>query len=322
MVLLLLGSAVYYKVSTAGKTHIFQHNKLVAYSDPLQSVATPGSQAPEPETYFEEDFQQVKISNNGLKLLGWEEKLKLLPEFHSQLIATNGVKGKHVDYYTKDFNGKQVLYAEMIEDDPEQSGQTRFQWGLYLKEGIEVWHTKHKLYLSPDYAELANCPYKIRWNQINELWNEGFTHDGDIGGSARWGLSIWKDTEGPGTLRFVWAGEYMQPSSIEHDNIFEPKFSHEPVEKWLGKWFELDYYFHRDGRTVIKFDDTVIFDFVAINIYPGRPELFPGKVNSALKQYAKLNPFKIYVENKVLLWLKDRDKKLWQMYDDFRWYKS
>lgn len=258
--------------------------------------------------YFEGNMEKVTVDREHL--YGWE-KLEKLPEFGSEHIGYDGDL-QHVNSYIKTIGNRRVLYAEVNDDDPNSDGQTRFQWEIYLDKKLEIIHFKYDLYLSPDIAELNNYPNSIQWFSLFEMWNE---RDPDLQGSsasARWNLNIHKDATS--ALYWEWESEYMQPDSLAFHNIY-PDQRNDTTEIPLGRWFTLDIYFNRNGKTTVKVDNKTIFDFTGQNTYPGRPHLYPGYNGW------HIGVFKIYTSDEVLDWMRQRNKKIWTMYDNLKWYR-
>ena len=65
----------------------------------------------------------------------------------------------------------------------------------------------------------------------------------------------------------------------------------------------------------MKVDADTVFDFVGQNTYPGRPELYPA-------YHHAINAFKLYTSDDILDWLRGKGKKVWAMYNKFKWYKD
>jgi hypothetical protein len=57
---------------------------------------------------------------------------------------------------------------------------------------------------------------------------------------------------------------------------------------------------------------TVLFDITNTTIYPGHPEL----------QVDSWQPFKLYLDDDYLDWMKANNKTLSIMYNDFKWYEN
>ena len=238
--------------------------RLRGPSAPTNSNAAPA--------YFEGDFDGVTVDRN--KLHGWPG-LESLPELESQEFAWDG-SARFASCSIIPFGGERVLYAEVVDDDPTEDGQTRFQWSMFLRRKLEVIHLQYELYLSPDIAELNNYPGIIDWFTLFELWNQrapDLSAQGRYDGSARWNLNLYKDAKGP--IYWAWDSEYMQPAEKTFQDMY-PLQINRSAEIPIGRWFTLDIYFNRNGRTVVKVDADTVFDFVGQNTYPGRPELYPA----------------------------------------------
>jgi hypothetical protein len=147
------------------------------------------------------------------------------------------------------------------------------------------------------------------------MWNDraaDLSANGPYDGSCRWNLNIHKETTGK--LYWAWIAEYMQPTEKAFTVMYPTQKS--TAEIPLGRWFTLDIYFNRNGKTVVKIDNTTLFDFTGQNIYPGRSELYPAVNGNSV------NPFKLYTSDLVLDWIRGRGKSIWAMYNDLKWFKS
>jgi len=277
-----------------------------AQSDTQQLVGT------SPGILFEGNFENVEMSREKFEK-GWEG-LKQVPAYRWQAFAWSGAE-RFVSASIKTDGNRRVLYAEVNGDDPQEGGQSRFQWSLFLKERVEIIHFQYKLFLSPDIEELNEYPEVINWFSLFELWNQRATDlssEGEYDGSARWNLSLHKDESG--TLYWEWQAQYMQPLDRIYQEMY-PDQQNRAAEIPLGKWFTLDIYFNRNGKTVVMVDDHKIFDFVGQNRYPERPLLYPAYEGHAA------NVFKLYTSEKIVNWMNARNKKIYAMYNDFKWFK-
>ena len=270
------------------------------------------------ESYFEGNFE-FPVSVTEKKIIGWTK----LDNIVSQGFAHNGSKD-HVFEEIRDFNGKKVLYAQIIDDDSTLSGTTRFQWSMFLKERLDTLHLSYNIFLSPEIAELSQYPEPFEWFTIFELWNErdqSLTASSPFNGTARWNLSINKEEGVDSPLFWTLDGEKMQPLSEAHDDIF-PKQKNKTSPIYVGQWVLFDFKFIKGnpGNIIIKMtpesgQTDVLFDFKGMVMYPERPELSPAFGGQAV------NVFKLYTDDKILDWMRSRDKKISAMYDDFKWYK-
>jgi hypothetical protein len=275
------------------------------------------TQPPEPETYFRGNFEPP-VTVTEKKIWGWDELDKLV----SQGFAHNGSKA-HVFEDIRDYNGKKILYAEVINDDPNISGTTRFQWSIFLKERMNYVHFGYKLFLSPALAHLSQHPDPMTWFTIIEVWNEKDPTLGEgsspYNGSCRWNININKDKGVGSPLYFTLDGEKMQPLAEAHQDIFPKQKSNVVVNNYLGEWLDLDFYIKKgqtDGNIIFKLGGTEIFNFTGLVGYPNRPQLdiaFGGQA---------VNVFKLYTSDKILDWMRGAGKKVFGMYDEFKWYKT
>lgn len=262
-----------------------------------------------PSLYFQGDFTNATVDR--LKIRGWDA-LEALPEIEAQDFGFDGGE-QYVNASIKTFDNKKVLYAEVNDDDPAYDGQSRFQWMIFLQKKLEVLHFQYNIYLSPDIAELNSYPNSIKWFSIFEMWNERAPDLQGSSGSARWNLNIHKDATG--SIYWAWESEYMQPDALAFNNIYPDQINRTSAVP-LGKWITLDIYFNRNGKTTVKVDNTVIFDFMGQNTYPGKPELYPGYNGWNIGIY------KLYTSDEILDWMRPRNKKIWAMYENFKWFKE
>jgi hypothetical protein len=217
---------------------------------------------------------------------------------------------------------RNAFYAQIIDDDANTSGTSRAQTSLHFKDGVnlEVYHTSHRIYLDPDIAFMTNYSSKISWFIIFEIWNKHVDGwDGDVAGSARWDLLINKETGSGQPLYWRIKSETMQPASAEYNNIWN--YTNKAVPVPIGKWVTLDLYMKRGegtaGRFTVKITPdggatTVLFDVNNTTIYPGHPEI----------PLYSFQPFKLYLDDAYLDYMRANGKKISAYYNDFKWYKN
>jgi hypothetical protein len=215
-----------------------------------------------------------------------------------------------------------AMYAAILDDDPNVSGTTRAQMSLRFKDGVNlpVYHTSHRMYLNPDIAYMQNYSSSITWFELFEIWNKHVdTWDGDVAGSARWSLYVYKDSGVGQPLYWVMKSEYMQPANMAYQNIW--KATNRTIALPIGKWFTLDMYMKRgegsEGRLILKITPDgeptkTLFDIVNSTIYPGHPEI----------QLKSWQPFKLYLDDAYLDWMRTNGKRISAYYNDFKWYQN
>lgn len=286
--------------------------------------------APASNVLFYGPFNNVTVapnsSNTGMTMTGWEDLLKV---YGINNYSLNNIGG--VDYAFQQIvtdpagSGRKVMWAQVLDDDPSVSGTTRAQLSVRFNSvDLGIYHTSHRMYIHPDVDHLRNYPDKVDWFTIYEIWNEdgiskGIFPDGDPAGSSRISFHTYKDA-GIGAP-FYWdiTAEYMQPSTVRFDNIFTQTNRTVPVP--IGKWFKLDLWLKRgdssNGRLVITItpdggQPIVLFDVRGATQYPGHPEL----------NLYSMQPFKFYLGDKYLDWMRNAGKKLAVCYDEFTLYKD
>jgi hypothetical protein len=211
------------------------------------------------------------------------------------------------------------MKATILNDDPNEDGTTRAQTSLRFEEttDLEVYHTSHRMYLSPEIIKLEDYSDKIVWFTIVEIWNKhNPSWGGSSSGSARWNIALHKE-KGVGTpLHWEIEGEFMQPKRElfwDHEN--------KTIPVPLDQWFTLDIYKKRGegdkGRFTVKITidggvEQTIVDVIDSTIYPGHPEL----------PVYSWQFFKLYLEDVLLDYMKDNNKKVYAFYNDFTWHKN
>lgn len=272
-------------------------------------------QLPESGTSFELDWDKLGISpksnGNGYNVTG-----VTLPPWIENLEINNSGRASYVNHQILTADGQKVLKGTLVDDDPQVSGVSRAQLSIRLKDNLSVIHTKHRMYIHPDARFLETLPEKIRWFKIYELWNERDPNmDGNISGSARWGLNYYKEASG----KFYWGvnGEYMQPQSKLFDKFINAHNTQVPVI--FGEWFTVEMRMERGEKGRLTFtiqkdggEKIVLFDLVGVpTIYPGRPDL----------QLHSVQAYKLYLDDRYIDYLRNSGKELSAMYSDFRFLK-
>lgn len=277
------------------------------------------------ELYFSGNMDNVTIttSNNKLQFNGWDN---LKTNEHVGSFNINNIGG--IPYAYQEIAedpinpSKNALYAKIIDDDPLESGTTRAQITMGFKDGVNlsIYHTSHRLYLNPDIGHLQNYSSAITWFTIFEIWNARVAEwSGDIAGSARWSFSIKKESGVYQPLYWEISSQYMQPLNVKFNDIW--RYTNKQTAIPLGKWFTLDLYMKRgegsNGKMIIKItpdgeQTNVLFDITNTTIYPGHPEI----------NLYSWQPFKLYLNDVYLDWMRDNNKTISAYYNDFKWYKN
>jgi hypothetical protein len=278
------------------------------------------------DLYFEGNMNNVTITpedDTELNFNGWD-KLTANPYIEGIFLNNVGSVNYAFQEIKKDptNNSINAMYAQSIDDDPKVSGTSRAQTSIVFKKGVNlpVYHTSHRMYLHPDIDYFRNYSSSITWFTVYEIWNEHISDwTGDGAGSARWSLEINKAKGDNMSLYWRIRAETMQPSEAEYKRLWD--ITNELVPIPLGKWFTLDLYMKRgegsDGRMTIKITPdgettAILFDVVNTTMYPGHPEL----------QISALQPFKLYLDDTYLDWMRSNNKLISAYYNDFKWYKN
>ena len=277
------------------------------------------------ELYFEGnmDLVQIGTKNGLLQFNGWPD---LLGNQYIKDMYLNNLGG--VNYAFQQIitdpagSGRNVLQATVLDDDPNQSGTSRAQLTITFKDNTElgIYHTSHRMYIHPDVEYIKNYPELMDWFSIAEIWNHRDPNlDGDPAGSARWGVSIHKLKGAGQPLFWVLYGEYLQPASIQQQDFWKYTNTNIPIP--FGQWFTFDIYLKRGDEQHGKIIVTItpdggttqtIFDVTGTTMYPGRNDLW-------LEDW---QPFKLYLSDTYLDWMRGNGKQLTMFYNDFRWYKN
>jgi len=275
--------------------------------------------------FFQGNMSNVTITsrNNEPVFNGWDE-LKNHPNISAVAIHNIG----KIPYALQEMRPDPVisnintLYAQINDDDPNVSGDTRAQLSLKFSDGLylDVYHTSHRMYLNPDIGHFTNYSSSITWFTLFEIWNrhvDGW--DGSVSGSARWGLSINKDRGTGQPLHWRLKSDYMQPETVHNKDMWVYRNREIPIP--LGQWFTLDLYMKRgegtNGRMIVKITPDggltqVLFDVSNSTIYPGHPEI----------QLNSWQPFKLYLNDVYLDWMRANNKTISAYYNDFKWYQN
>jgi hypothetical protein len=271
------------------------------------------------EVYFAQDFENCSISNG--KLLGWDAELKN-PTLIKGVYLNNLGGSAYITQDIRTDSGRKVMFAQAIDDDPSVSGVSRAQMTITFEPGVDldVYHTRHRMWLNPDIAHLQNYSSAITWFTIFEAWNNvNPAMDGSTTGSARWTLALRKLSGVGSPLYWDLTAEYQQPESLKHRPFWS--YQNKTVAIPFGKWFTMDIYMSRgeefDGAMVIKVTvdgqaTETIFNVSGTTVYPGIPSI-------TLKEW---QPFKLYTSDAVMDWMRSQQKTISAMYNDFKWLKA
>jgi hypothetical protein len=277
---------------------------------------------PEDELYFADDYEGTSLDAN--EVVGWEGLTNhpLVESYELNNIGTPEYAFQELRLDPAG-SGRTVLHAQVIDDDPNVSGMTRAQASLRFADttALSVYHTSHRMRLSPDLADFSEYPDGIYWFVLFEIWNEhNDSWDGDVAGSARWDLSLRKE---PGVGEpLVWAlhGEHMQPDALMFD-LFWPRQLNPSVPIPLGTWFTLDVRLVRGEGTAGRLTVTLtvdgevtqpLFDVNDTTVYPGHPEL----------RLYSWQAYKLYLADEMLDWMRARGQEVFVHYNDLAWYKN
>jgi hypothetical protein len=293
-------------------------------------------QAPAPppvsdsEIGFATDFEGTSVSGEHLLGAGVEESSFIDGLFFNNITSNRAYAFQEVrqDPYGA---GGACLYAQSIDDDPSGGATSRAQMTVIFADPYAgVFHSSHRMYLSPDLLELQQYPSSISWFTLFEIWNEhNDSWSGDVAGSARWSFSINKATGAGQPLYWNLTGEYEQPSALYEVDLWgdggrwdggKDNFA-VPVADYVGRWVTLEMVVKRgegaEGRMTITITrdgeaPVTLFDVNDTTVYPGHPELGLGGYT----------PFKLYTSDTLLDWMRGRGKKIAAYYDDFTLFRD
>lgn len=277
------------------------------------------------EYYFQGNMDNVTITqgSSGLLFNGWNE---LKNNAYISDIYLNNLGGSAYAFQeirTDPVNPSiKALYAQTIDNDPNSIATTRAQMTIGFNNGtnLSVYHTSHRMYLNPDIGYLTNYSSSITWFTLFEIWNKRVSEwSGDQAGSARWSFSVKKLSGSGQPLYWTMDSQLMQPEAVKYNHLWN--YSNKTVPIPLGKWFTLDFYMKRgegtNGRVIIKITPdggatSTLFDISNTTIYPGRPDI----------QLSSWQPFKLYLDDTYLDWMRANNKTLSIFYNDFKWHKN
>jgi hypothetical protein len=291
--------------------------------------STPAPQEPPAESepiidyYFNQDFTGVSLTGSGgtKQYSGWN-LAGATPYLKEAMLWA--YKPPYTDMYMENTSdgGRRSLYLRVNDDDPTDSWTTRAQMSMAFKDvDLGVYHTSHRMYLSPDLSFLSNYSGSLNWVSLFEVWNKRNPDwDGDQAGSSRIGLYINKASGAGQPLVWQLTSQYTQPQSKIWNAVW-PAQTNTSVPVPIGKWFTLDVYLKRGEGTAGHFKVTVtpdggqaavLFDVKNHTVYPGRPDL----------TLSTWQPFKLYIGDVLLDWMRANNKIIYAQYNDFKWYKN
>jgi hypothetical protein len=193
---------------------------------------------------------------------------------------------------------------------------------LRFKDGVNlpVYHFSQRMYLNPDIGYFTEYSSSMTWFTLVEIWNQRVeSWDGDSAGSARWGLSLQKASGTGNQLYWRLKSDLMQPAAVNDDRLWT--YTNKTIPIPLGQWFTLDIYMKRgegnDGKMVVKLtidggQTQVLFDVANTTQYPGHPEI----------QLKSWQPFKLYLNDVYLDWMRANGKTISAYYNDFKWFEN
>jgi hypothetical protein len=301
----------------------------IRYDDVNVVVIKPLPPPPPPDTvgveyYFNKDFQNAyvyyKTSLNTAYIGNWG--LETVPLVNNVQLNNTEPKEYAFQQIVADptNTNRNVLYAQVIDDNPTISSVARAQMSIRFNSDVNlpIYHTSHRMYLHPDVQYFTNYSSSITWFTIVEIWNQYVsTWGGSTSGSARWGLSIFKDSGAGQSLYWRLKADYMQPETMHDVRMWT--YYNRTVPIPTGKWFTLDIYMKRgdnaDGRMTITLtpdgeQSQIMFDVANSTQYPGHPEI----------PLSSWQPFKLYLNDTYLDWMRLNNKKIAAYYNDFKWY--
>jgi len=265
--------------------------------------------------YFQGNMDNVTIS--GGYLSGWSDWQSKLP-FVGSIYFNNSTSNKAYAFQDirKDATGRNVMHAQIIDDDPGAGGTSRAQMTVDMSQEVPFIRTSHRMKLHPDLAHLSNYSNSIRWMTVFEMWNlRDATQGGDPAGSSRISLSLFKETGTGQPLYWHVAYEEMQPSeSVKWQNKGTAKIP-------FGVWFTLDILVVRGIGTagkvkVVMQEDggqpITVFDINNNTIYRNRTDL-------RIKQW---QVFKLYASDPIMDYMRNSGKEMSIQYNDFKWHQN
>jgi hypothetical protein len=311
-------------LKTAADDAARRRSKTTSTTPPSTTSSTPTSTS---DIYFQTDFSNVTLSPHSNYIAFNPYNLGIPSNLTSECdLGFAGTIPTYANAQIVSDNNRNVLKGILYGDDPSAGGVTRFQMDILTQSNLDlpVYHISQRMFLNPDLAYLSQFPNAINefgtkdWTILFEMWNQSNSSwDGDVGGSARWDLSLAKDA---GTNNLYWelSAEYMQPAALEFHSMWTP-ISNKTVAVPFGQWFTLDFYMKRGegtaGQLVVSIQpdggtQQVIFNTSNSTIYPGHSELYLHRIS----------PFKLYMSPDIMNFMHNAGKNMDILYNDFKWY--
>ena len=285
----------------------------------------------DPIYYFKGNMQNVtlawKSSGTEMTMTGWDDLLKI-PGVKGLYLNLSGSAPYVYEAIKPDplSSATNVMWGQVIDDDPAVSSTSRAQMTINYLSGQDygIYHSTHRLYLHPDLAYLQQYSGAVTWFTLFETWNEdgitkGIFPDGDPAGSSKISLSAFKNSGAGQPLYWDLTAQTMQPLSLRGKDIY--KYTNRTVPVPIGKWVTFDIYLKRGdastGRFIVSITPdggtrTLLFDLVASTIYPDKPEL----------TLFAWQPFKLYLSDTMLDWMRTNNKTVGAYFNDYRWLKQ
>jgi hypothetical protein len=279
---------------------------------------------PTGETYFVGDMQNVTVtrSGSGYKLNGWANLYSQVNDIYLNNLATADTYAYQQMVTDPAGSGRTVMMGRILDSDPSQPATSRAQMTISYKSttNLPVYHSSHRMYIHPDLKYLEQYPGVADWFSLVEIWTVRDPNmDGDPAGSARWGLSLHKSSATGSPLFWHLYGEYMQPASKKYQDFWA--YDNKSFAVPFGQWFTLDIYLKRGTGVNGQFKITVtpdggttttVFDVSGDTQYPNRTDLY-------LDDW---QPFKLYIGDTWMDWMRGNGKYMAIYYNDYKWYKN
>ena len=296
-------------------------NGTTVYSNTAFTVTVPPAPG---ELYFAGDMSAVSLTktSSGYKLNGWPNLYSQVNDIYLNDLASSTAYAYQQMVPDPAGSGRQVMMGRILDSDPSQPATSRAQMTVsYLKTmNLSVYHSSHRMYINPDLKYIEQYPGVADWFSLVEIWNaHDATMDGDGAGSARWGLSLHKDSPVGAPLYWHLYGEYMQPASKAYQDFWA--YDNKAFAVPFGTWFTMDIYLKRGegtaGQMIITVTPdggatTTVFNINGTTMYPGKPNLY-------LEDW---QPFKLYIGDTWMDWMRGKGKVMSIYYNDYKWYKN
>ena len=297
-------------------------NGTTLYSATAFTVTVPP--LPTGDTYFTGDMQGVTVtrSGSGYKFNGWPNLYSQVNDIYLNNLASSDSYAYQQMVPDPAGSGRTVMMGRILDSDPSQPATSRAQMTISYKStmNLSVYHSSHRMYIHPDLKYLEQYPGVADWFSLVEIWNaHDATMDGDGAGSARWGLSLHKSSAVGSPLFWHLYGEYMQPASKAYQDFWA--YDNKTFAVPFGQWFNLDIYLKRGegtaGQMIITVTPdggatTTVFNINGTTSYPGKPNLY-------LEDW---QPFKLYIGDQWMDWMRGNGKYMAIYYNDYKWYKN